>query len=127
MTNKPKYYICPIPSKYMKKLKNPLYSLFALVGILMLTSCGSGNKGKGGSSLPNDGQVHGISPGNRYSLPKPPGMVYIPQGTFHMGPSDEDPAYAFSARNRSVGARLQQVTKPAQLLIPARLAASSGP
>ncbi|HRF23144.1 MAG TPA: SUMF1/EgtB/PvdO family nonheme iron enzyme, partial [Chitinophagaceae bacterium] len=29
-------------------------------------------------------------------------MVYIPQGTFHMGPSDEDPAYAFSARNRSV-------------------------
>ncbi len=102
MTNKPKYYICPIPSKYMKKLKNPYYSLFALVCILMLSSCGSGNKGKGGSSLPNDGQVHGIAPGNRYSMPKPPGMVYIPQGTFHMGPSDEDPAYAFSARNRSV-------------------------
>ncbi len=40
--------------------------------------------------------------GNKYILPKPPGMVYIPQGTFHMGPSDEDPAYAFSARNRSV-------------------------
>ncbi|GAA4321997.1 SUMF1/EgtB/PvdO family nonheme iron enzyme [Flaviaesturariibacter amylovorans] len=29
-------------------------------------------------------------------------MVYVPQGTFHMGPSDEDPAYAFSSRNRSV-------------------------
>src|SRR5688500_18786108 len=29
-------------------------------------------------------------------------MVYIPQGTFHMGPSDEDPAYAFSSRNRSI-------------------------
>ncbi|HET6993907.1 MAG TPA: SUMF1/EgtB/PvdO family nonheme iron enzyme [Chitinophagaceae bacterium] len=86
----------------MKKLKNPYYSLFALVCIIMLSSCGSGNKGKGGSSLPNDGQVHGIAPGNRYSMPKPPGMVYIPQGTFHMGPSDEDPAYAFSARNRSV-------------------------
>ena len=52
--------------------------------------------------LPNDGQVHGIAPGSKYVLPKPPGMVYIPQGTFHMGPSDEDPAYAFSARNRSV-------------------------
>ncbi|TMI70235.1 MAG: gliding motility-associated lipoprotein [Bacteroidetes bacterium] len=86
----------------MKKLKNPYYSLIALVCIIMLSSCGSGNKGKGGSSLPNDGQVHGIAPGNRYSMPKPPGMVYIPQGTFHMGPSDEDPAYAFSARNRSV-------------------------
>ena len=101
-TKKPKYYICPIPSKYMKKPKTPYYPLFALVCIIMLSSCGSGSKGKGGSSLPNDGQVHGISPGNRYALPKPPGMVYIPQGTFHMGPSDEDPAYAFSARNRSV-------------------------
>jgi sulfatase modifying factor 1 len=100
-TNKPKYYICPIPFKYMKKPKNPYYSLFALVCIVMLSGCGSGSKGKG-SSLPNDGQVHGISLSNNYTLPKPPGMVYIPQGTFHMGPSDEDPAYAFSARNRSV-------------------------
>jgi gliding motility-associated lipoprotein GldK len=70
----------------------------------LLASCGIlGKKGKGkGSSLPNDGQVHGIAPGSKYTLPKPRGMVYIPQGTFHMGPSDEDPAYAFSARNRSV-------------------------
>ena len=67
-----------------------------------MSSCGIlGKKNKGGA-LPNDGQVHGIAPGNKYILPKPPGMVYIPQGTFHMGPSDEDPAYAFSARNRSV-------------------------
>ncbi|HEY6899526.1 MAG TPA: SUMF1/EgtB/PvdO family nonheme iron enzyme [Puia sp.] len=27
-------------------------------------------------------------------------MVYIPPGTFHMGPSDEDVNYAFTARNR---------------------------
>ncbi len=87
---------------YMNKLKTPYYPLFAAVCILMLSGCGIlGKKNKGGS-LPNDGQVHGISPGDRYTLPKPPGMVYIPQGTFHMGPSDEDPAYAFSARNRSV-------------------------
>ena len=86
----------------MNKPKTPNYSLLAAVCIVMLSSCGIlGKKNKGGS-LPNDGQVHGISPGNRYTLPKPPGMVYIPQGTFHMGPSDEDPAYAFSARNRSV-------------------------
>jgi len=92
-------YICPIP-KYMK-LKNHYYTLLAL-SALSLASCGIiGKKDKGGV-LPNDGQVHGISPGGRYTLPKPPGMVYIPQGTFHMGPSDEDPSYAFSARNRSV-------------------------
>lgn len=81
-------------------LKNHYYTLIAL-SALSLASCGIGKKDKG-SILPNDGQVHGIAPGGRYVLPKPPGMVYIPQGTFHMGPSDEDPAYAFSARNRSV-------------------------
>jgi gliding motility-associated lipoprotein GldK len=85
------------------KMKNPIYSLLAVLCIVMMSSCGilGGKKNKGGS-LPNDGQVHGIAPGSKYVLPKPPGMVYIPQGTFHMGPSDEDPAYAFSSRNRSV-------------------------
>ena len=85
------------------KMKNPIYYFLAVSCLAMMSSCGilGGKKNKGGS-LPNDGQVHGIAPGNRYVLPKPPGMVYIPQGTFHMGPSDEDPAYAFSSRNRSV-------------------------
>jgi gliding motility-associated lipoprotein GldK len=85
------------------KMKNPNYTLLAVVCMVMLSSCGilGGKKNKGGA-LPNDGQVHGIAPGNKYTLPKPPGMVYIPQGTFHMGPSDEDPAYAFSSRNRSI-------------------------
>jgi len=98
-----KYYICPIPFNNMK-MKNLYYSLFAAACMLMLSSCGIfGKKSSSkGSTLPNDGMVHGIAPGNRYVLPKPPGMVYVPQGTFHMGPSDEDPAYAFSARNRAV-------------------------
>lgn len=29
-------------------------------------------------------------------------MVHVPQGTFHMGPSDEDINYAYTARNRQV-------------------------
>ncbi len=29
-------------------------------------------------------------------------MIYIPQGTFHMGPSDEDISYAFTARNKQI-------------------------
>jgi sulfatase modifying factor 1 len=84
-------------------IKNLYYPFLAIACVFMMTSCGmlGGKKNKGGS-LPNDGQVHGVAPGTKYILPKPPGMVYIPQGTFHMGPSDEDPAYAFSARNRSV-------------------------
>lgn len=85
------------------KMKNLNYALFAVTSMLMLSSCGIlGKKDKSGGALPNDGQLHGIASGSRYALPKPPGMVYIPQGTFHMGPSDEDPAFAFSARNRSV-------------------------
>lgn len=87
------------------KMKNLYYPFYAAVCVIVFTGCGILGKknGKGkGSSLPNDGQVHGVAPGSKYVLPKPPGMVYIPQGTFHMGPSDEDPAYAFSARNRSV-------------------------
>src|SRR6476646_3801035 len=95
-----KRYICPIPLSM--KMKNHYYTLTALAATILFASCGIiGKKDKGGM-LPNDGQLHGIAPGNKYVLPKPPGMVYIPQGTFHMGPSDEDPAYAFSARNRSV-------------------------
>jgi len=65
-----------------------------------LSSCSKlGNSGKG---LPDDGQLHGAAPASRYNLAKPPGMVYIPPGTFHMGPSDEDVNYAYTARNKQV-------------------------
>ena len=87
------------------KMRNLYYTLYAAACLTLLASCGILGKKSGkskGSSLPNDGQVHGIAPGGKYTLPKTPGMIYVPQGTFHMGPSDEDPAYAFSARNRSV-------------------------
>jgi gliding motility-associated lipoprotein GldK len=92
-----KRYICPIPLSM--KMKNHYYA--SVLAALFLASCGGlGKKDKGGAI--NDGQLHGVSAGSKYVLPKPFGMVYVPQGTFHMGPSDEDPAYAFSARNRSV-------------------------
>jgi gliding motility-associated lipoprotein GldK len=86
------------------KMRNLYFNLFAAASLtVLLSGCGMfGKKSSKGSVLPNDGQVHGVAPGAKYTLPKPPGMVYIPQGTFHMGPSDEDPAFAFSARNRSV-------------------------
>jgi gliding motility-associated lipoprotein GldK len=84
------------------KMKNLIYTFYAAAFAVLLISCGSSKKSKGGGSLTNDGQLHGVAPGSKYTLPRPPGMVYVPQGTFHMGPSDEDPAYAFSARNRSV-------------------------
>lgn len=76
--------------------------LIALAAITLASSCGKLSKGKASKGLPNDGQLHGVAPSNNYSLPKPPGMVYVPTGTFHMGPSDEDVNYAFTARNKEV-------------------------
>lgn len=84
------------------KSNNIKFALAAIVCASLLSSCQIFGKRGNKNALPNDGQVHGISAGSRYTLPKPPGMVEIPQGTFHMGPSDEDPAYAFSARSRAV-------------------------
>ncbi|HRH47471.1 MAG TPA: SUMF1/EgtB/PvdO family nonheme iron enzyme [Panacibacter sp.] len=69
------------------------------VFILGSVGCSKGGKTKG---TPNDGQLHGVAPDSRGSMGKPFGMVYIPPGTFHMGPSDEDVNYNFTARNREV-------------------------
>lgn len=77
-------------------------SLLAMLGCTAIVLTGCGKFGKSKSSIPNDGQLHGVAPSSKYTLPKPPGMVYIPPGTFHMGPSDEDVNYAFTARNKQV-------------------------
>jgi sulfatase modifying factor 1 len=75
-------------------------SVLSIVTILFLSGCKLGkSKSKG---LKADGQLYGVAPASKYILPKPPGMVYIPSGTFHMGPSDEDVNYAFTARNKQV-------------------------
>jgi ABC-type phosphate transport system substrate-binding protein len=66
---------------------------------LVITGCGKLGKSK--TNL-GDGQLHGVSLGDKYAMPRPPGMVYIPSGTFHMGPSDEDISYAFTARNKQI-------------------------
>jgi gliding motility-associated lipoprotein GldK len=63
--------------------------------------CGKIGK-KSAKGLPNDGQLHGVAPGGKYTQTKPPGMVYIPPGTFHMGPSDEDVNYTYTARNKQI-------------------------
>ncbi|MFZ4770665.1 MAG: gliding motility-associated lipoprotein, partial [Ferruginibacter sp.] len=81
-------------------MKNRSFIIIAVLSIVALSSCKMLGKNKKGSALPNDGQLHGVAPASRWSLPKPPGMVYIPPGTFHMGPSDEDVNYAYTARNK---------------------------
>lgn len=92
----------PLPSK-LHTMNNRLFYLVAIVAITFSTSsCKMLSGKKRSGSLPNDGQLHGVAPGSKWTLPKPPGMVYIPPGTFHMGPSDEDMNYAYTARNKQV-------------------------
>jgi len=91
-----KDFFCPIPFNIMK-MKN-LSVLTAFFALFLMAGCKLG--GKSGKGLPDDGQLHGVAPATSYNLAKPPGMVYIPPGTFHMGPSDEDVNYAYTSRNR---------------------------
>jgi sulfatase modifying factor 1 len=91
-----KELFCPIPFNIMK-MKN-LSILTAFCAIFLMAGCKLG--GKSGKGLPDDGQLHGVAPASAYNLTKPPGMVYIPPGTFHMGPSDEDMNSSFTSRNQ---------------------------
>ena len=84
-------------------MNNRLLCFIAIVFVVLSTSSCKLISGKGKSgTMPNDGQLHGVAPGKAYNLTKPTGMVYVPAGTFHMGPSDEDVNYAYTARNKQV-------------------------
>jgi gliding motility-associated lipoprotein GldK len=82
-------------------MKNRFNLIFLSFLVLSLTSCFLNKKGKSKNPL-DDGQLHGVAPTAKQSMGKPHGMVYIPPGTFHMGPSDEDINYNYTARNRQV-------------------------
>lgn len=84
-------------------MNNRLLSILAVAGIILsASSCKLLGKNKSRGGMANDGQLHGVAPGLKSNLTRPLGMVYVPPGTFHMGPSDEDINYAFTARNKQV-------------------------
>lgn len=64
-----------------------------LAMIIVLTSCG-------GSSL--NGELVGVHGRKKWYEPEPHGMVFVPQGSFNMGPSDEDAAFAMDAFTKTV-------------------------
>ncbi len=84
-------------------MNNRLFYLLAFAAIASTsTSCKMLKGKKNSGSLPNDGQLHGVAPAARWNVTKPFGMVYVPPGVFHMGPSDEDMNFAYTARNKAV-------------------------
>lgn len=69
-------------------MKIPLLNLLGvLILALAIQSC---NKAGTSTTTVGDGQLHGATLASKYIMPKPPGMIYVPSGTFHMGPSDEE-------------------------------------
>ncbi|GAA4301139.1 SUMF1/EgtB/PvdO family nonheme iron enzyme [Compostibacter hankyongensis] len=72
-------------------------SILFLSTVLWVTSS-CGNRG----AKDAQGQLIGESRRSSYKPPVPRGMVYIRPGFFHMGPSDEDISYVFTARNKAV-------------------------
>lgn len=91
-----------LPSK-LKTMNNRVFYLLAVAAIATsVSSCKMLSGKKKSGTLPNDGQLHGVAPASKWTPTKPPGMVYVPPGTFHMGPSDEDVNYSYTARNKQV-------------------------
>jgi gliding motility-associated lipoprotein GldK len=81
---------------------NRALAIIILFTFTFLAGCKMLGKNKKGKALPSDGQLYGVEPSRNWTLPKPPGMIYIPPGTFHMGPSDEDMNFSYTARNKQV-------------------------
>jgi sulfatase modifying factor 1 len=77
-------------------MKLQLFTLSALAAFtFIVTGCGSKNDA-------GNGDLVGVNYGNVKPSGRPLGMVYVPSGTFHMGPSDEDINYNLTARNKQV-------------------------
>ena len=73
----------------MKKLLNPLSIIFI---VLVISSCGTRQ----------NGQLIGIMDRPSWKGINPYGMVYVPSGTLHIGPSDQDITNTFVQRSKSI-------------------------
>lgn len=58
-----------------------------------LYGCGGGNGG---------GELTGVAERPKYYEPEPYGMVFIPQGSYNMGPSDQDVAFTQNTMSKTI-------------------------
>jgi sulfatase modifying factor 1 len=68
------------------------YRLAVSVVLLIVAGCKSGNKG----------ELTGVPHRDKWYQADPYGMVYIPAGSFNMGPSDQDISYSITAQAKTV-------------------------
>jgi formylglycine-generating enzyme required for sulfatase activity len=67
--------------------------LFLIILVPILFSCGGGG---------NNGQLVGVPDRKEWYEADPYGMVFIPMGSFNMGPSDQDVPFAITATTKTV-------------------------
>jgi len=72
--------------------KSLLFSLFA-ASALLFSSCGPGGP---------QGDLVGVGSGTDWYEPDPYGMVFVPQGSFNMGPNDQDINFAYTSQAKTV-------------------------
>jgi len=65
--------------------------ILVLLAIVILYSCSKGN-----------GELVGVQGREEWYQPDPFGMLFIPMGSYNMGPSDQDVPYALTAQTRTV-------------------------
>lgn len=67
---------------------------FLLLTVVSITLWGCGNSGQG--------QLVGVQNRPTWFQPDPYGMLYIPKGSYNMGPSDQDLPYALNTQSKTV-------------------------
>ncbi|MBP7496423.1 MAG: SUMF1/EgtB/PvdO family nonheme iron enzyme [Bacteroidales bacterium] len=73
-------------------MKRPLFFILLLAIIVIFNNC----KNTGG------GQLIGVQDREKWSLPDPYGMLFIPMGSYTMGPSDQDVPYSQISPSKTV-------------------------
>ncbi len=64
----------------------------SVIIITIMTGCGSSG----------DGELVGVSTRGAFYEPDPFGMLFIPQGSFNMGPNDQDVAWALNSQTKTI-------------------------
>ncbi len=67
--------------------------IVGIITILLASSCGNSSY---------TGELVGVQGRKKWFEPNPYGMRFIPQGSFNMGPSDQDVAWSMNAMSRTV-------------------------
>ncbi|MCI5055004.1 MAG: SUMF1/EgtB/PvdO family nonheme iron enzyme [Flavobacteriales bacterium] len=73
-------------------MKRQAYWTYAVAFLIILSSCEYGG----------NGQLIGVQNRPVWYQPDPYGMLYIPMGSFNMGPSDQDVPYSHTTRAKTV-------------------------